>query len=141
VRITNDGSDSYGPILVWADSEYGVCWQDMRDGNYEVYFARIDSGGTKIGSDIRITNDGSSSYNPSLVWTGSEYGVCWQENRDGNYEVYFARIDSGGTKIGSDKRITNDGSDSHTPNLVWTGSGYGVSWRDSRDGNSEIYFA
>jgi len=46
----------------------------------------------KIGRDVRITNDASYSGFPSLAWTGSKYGVSWEDERDGNDEIYFARI-------------------------------------------------
>jgi hypothetical protein len=81
-----------GSSLVWTGSEYGVSWFDERDGNYEIYFARLDALGNKIGSDVRVTNDPLESSGPSLVWTGSEYGVSWHDFRDGNYEIYFARL-------------------------------------------------
>ena len=37
----------------------------------------------KMGSDVRVTNAARESYYPSLVWTGSEYGVSWDDLRDG----------------------------------------------------------
>jgi predicted 3-demethylubiquinone-9 3-methyltransferase (glyoxalase superfamily) len=115
---------------------------DNRDGNYEIYFARISSdGATKLGSDLRLTSDASASESPSLAWTGSEFGVSWADDRDGNYEIYFARVSSFGAKLGSDLRVTSNGSFSYFPSLAWTGSEFGVSWHDSRDGNYEIYFA
>jgi hypothetical protein len=141
VRVTTDLSNSYVPTLLWTGIEYGASWQDDRDGNHEIYFARLDSSGTKIGDDVRVTADPAYSQYPSMVWTGSEYGVSWYDERDGNYEIYFARLDSSGTKIGGDVRVTNDPSSSFSPSLVWTGSEYGVSWDDYRDGNYEIYFA
>jgi hypothetical protein len=141
VRITADPAASGGPSLVWGGSEYGVSWTDMRDGNQETYFARIASDGVKIGADIRITDDSSYSSLPSLVWSGSEYGVSWRDGRDGNPEVYFGRISNTGVKIGTDVRITNDPNISWDHSLVWTGSEYGVGWDDNRDGNWEIYFA
>jgi len=134
VQITNDPAYSWKPSLFWTGTEYGVSWDDYRDGNYEIYFARFTASGTKIGSDVRITNDPSWSEAPSLVWTGTEYGVSWYD--DGS-DLYFARIAENGTKIGSDFQIANGDS----PSLVWTGTEYGVSWSDNRDGNSEIYFA
>jgi len=141
VRITNDANLSRDPSLAWTGSEYGVSWVDDRDGNFQIYFARISTDGTKIGADIRITNDANGSSGPSLAWTGSEYGVSWRDYRDGNDEIYFARISASGTKVGADVRITNDSNWSELPSLVWTGSEYGVSWDDDRDGNYEIYFA
>ena len=141
VRVTSAAGNSMDPSLAWTGSEYGVSWLDGRDGNNEIYFVRIDAAGTKIGSDVRITSNASASYDPALVWTAGEYGVAWWDSRDGNTEVYFARIGASGTKIGSDVRITNNASTSSHPSLVWTGSQYGVSWDDFRDGNYEIYFA
>jgi len=141
VRITNAGGYSWYPSIVWKGTEYGVAWSDYRDGNYEIYFARINSSGVKQGSDTRITNASVGAGYPSLAWTGTEYGVAWSEYRDGNYEIYFARINSSGVKQDSDVRITNATEASSLPYLVWTGTGYGLSWEDERDGNFEIYFA
>ena len=78
--------------MVWTGSEHGVAWHDNRDGvDSEIYFARISADGVKVGSDVRITSAGYSSV-PSLVWSGSEYGVAWQDDRNGDGEIYFARI-------------------------------------------------
>jgi len=141
IRITNASGQSYASSLAWNGTEYGVAWCDNRDGNFEIYFARIDSLGNKISSETRITNNGNNSRCPSLVWNGSEYGVSWYDDRDGNEEIYFARIDASANKIGSDIRITNAAGRSYYPSLVWTGTEYGVSWHDDRDGNATIYFA
>jgi hypothetical protein len=142
VRITSDPKMSELPSLFWSGSEYGVSWQDNRDGNWEIYFARISGAGTKIGADLRITNDANDSLYPSLVWSGSEYGVSWDDTRNGNHDIYFARISANGTKIGSDVRITNNANhNSWYPSLRWSGSEYGVSWNDTRDGNNAIYLA
>jgi hypothetical protein len=141
MRVTHDYASSDDPCLIWAGGEYALSWEENRDGNYEIYFARLDSSGNKIGSDVRVTYEFSISYNPSLVWTGAEYGLSWQENRNGNYEIYFVRLDSSGNKIGSDVRVTYDSSNSKSPSLVWAGDQYGVAWDDDRDANFEIYFA
>jgi hypothetical protein len=141
VRVTNDASSSSSPSLAWTGSEYGVSWTDLRDGNFEIYFARLDAVGTKIGSDVRVTDAISNSGLPSLVWTGTEYGVSWEDIRDGNFEIYFVRLSAAGAKIGSDVRVTINAASSWKPSLFWTGTEHGVSWMDERDGNTEIYFA
>ena len=141
VRITQNASFSGFPSLVWNGNEYGVSWEDDRDETYgEIYFARLDSSGSKIGSDVRVTHNASFSGSPLLVWNGSEYGVSWQDERDGNYEIYFAQLDLSGSKTGSDIRVTDNFALSYSPSSIWTGSEYGVSWHDDRDGDWEIYF-
>jgi len=127
--------------LYWRGSEFGVSWTDSRDMDWEIYFTRISAAGVKIGSDLRVTsavNDSSWSF---LSWTESEFGVSWMDDRDGNYENYFTRINASGSKIGSDLRLTNAAGNSQYPCLSWTGSEFGASWQDDRDGNPEIYFA
>jgi hypothetical protein len=141
ILVTNIASTSSSPSLSWTGSEFGVSWRDYRDGNAEIYFVRLSSDGNTIGSDLRVTNDASYSEQPSLSWTGSEYGVCWYDERDGSREIYFARISSAGSKIGSDLRITNDASYSMDSSLTWTGSEFGVSWGSYSGANDEIHFA
>ena len=203
IRVTNAAGSSADPSLVWTGHEYGVVWQDLRDGNPEIYFARLDAAGNKIGTDVRLTNEPFESYDPSLVWTGREYGVAWpnywrESNNDqgvdiffarldgagnrigldtwvsripllswrpslvwtgsefgvswygfqyiypyGDWEIFFARLDAAGQKIEDDVRVTNATGGSGSPSLVWTGSEYGVAWYDRRDGDpdEEIYFA
>lgn len=154
-RITSDSAESRKPSLAWTGSEFGVSWEDMRDDgddvcdeymgtmdcNWEIYFARISSAGSKIGADLRITTDITENMNPDLQWNGSEFWLAWDDNRDGNMEIYSARIEPSGVKMGADQRITWYGANSYSPSLAWTGSVFGVSWYDFRHGSCEIYFA
>lgn len=140
-RVTNDGAGSTDPSMVWNGSGYGVAWAETRDGNSEVYFARLDASGSVLGSEVRVTDDAATSEGVSVVWTGTEYGLVWYDQRPGTYQVYFARLDDTGAKIGSDVRVTTDPARSWGPAMVWNGSGFGVAWWDVRDGNDEVYFA
>lgn len=156
-QITNTESNGNYPSLVWTGSEFGVSWRDDRDGNHEIYFARIESDGYRIGPDHRITNDDRDSARPSMVWTGSVFGISWSDNRDEphpdgwpyNTEIYLTHVNPDGSKIRDDIRITNDDSISESPSLVWTGSEFGIVWQDYRNDPNptdmdfiyEIYFA
>jgi len=135
------------PAIIWTGQEYGLVWTDWRDWEYgkpEIYFARIASNGERIGSEVRVTNAAGLSEFPSVVWTGSEYGVAWQDNRDGHAEIHFARLDASGTTIGSEVRITTHAPGAgvgNRPSLASNGSGYGLAWMDSREGTLGVYFA
>jgi hypothetical protein len=143
VRLTTDTSYSYAPALAWAanKSEFGVAWNDYRVGNYELYFTRVSAAGVKLIADARLTTDAASSTAASLVYSGSEYAVAWDDNRDGNDEVYFARVSAAGAKVGSDQRVSLGLDYSSAPSLAWTGGACAAAWSDHRDGNAEIYFA
>ena len=125
---------------MWNGTEYGVAYSDTRDGNTEVYFARFDAAFNRIGADVRVTDAAGSSLSPYVAWTGTEYGVAWQDDRDGNTEIYFARLDRQGNKIGGDLRITNAAGVSQRPRLAWSGTSYGLLWNDGRDGPVQNYF-
>ena len=127
IKITDSGF-ALDPSLVWTDTEFGIAWFRIED--YKIYFARLSSSGEKMGSDIRITDDLAHSCSPSLIWTGTGFGVAWYDSREGYNEIYFARVSSSGTKIGSDVRISNDIFHSERPSLAWSGTAFGVAWHD-----------
>jgi hypothetical protein len=140
-RIVCDlSTDSSQPSLAWNGHGYGVAWSDARSGTPGIYFGRIDVAGSPVGLQLRLSGTDATSGNPSLVWTGNEYALIWSDTRDGNAEIYFARLDAGGTAVGSQARITHDGATSTAPSLVWNGTGFGVAWTDERSG-PDIYFA
>lgn len=90
--------------------------------------------------DVRLTNNSFQSQRPSIVWTGSEYGLAWHDDIDSNFDIYFSRMSVSGTKIGSTERITTRAQISQVPSLVWNGSEYGLAWQDYRTGSREIFF-
>jgi len=130
-----------GPRIAWTGSLYGVTWQDKRDGNNEIYFARFDAAFNRIGDETRVTNAAGGSSSPSLAWTGSGFGIAWYDDRDGNSEIYFARLDASGAKIGGDVRVTNAAGTSRLPRIAWSGLDYGLLWSDQRDGTWESWYA
>lgn len=141
VQIATVGTgDSITPSMVSTGTELAVAWVDNRDGNDEIYFARLTGTGSLIGSEVRVTTDAGRSSGPWLIWTGVEYAVAWFDNRDGNDEIYFRRIDTDGTLLGaSPVRVTNDAASSLFPSLVYNDSGYAIAWEDKRNGEYQIY--
>lgn len=141
-RVTSDEGASAAPDLVWTGSEFALAWHDDRDTNTEIYFTRLSSTGAEIGSDVRVTLDPARSEFPSLAWTGDGYGVAWNDTRDGSFQIYFARLDPAGGRVGMDQRVTTTTNLAASPSLAWTGDGYGVAWHDTRDMMGlQIYFA
>ena len=119
----------------------GVCWSERNSPvNKDIYFTRVSAAGAEIGSDVRITSAANGCY-PSLVWAASEFGVSWEDARNGDNEIYFTRISDQGMKTGGDQRISWATGDSEKSSLAFTGSEYGVSWADERDEDDVIYFA
>jgi hypothetical protein len=140
-RVTDSPGEGRDPSLVWTGESYAVAWVDDQEGNFEVYVALLSADGALTTGPLRVTDDPEFSGSPSLVWTGSELAVAWNDGRDGNFEIYLARLEPDGSKIGGDLRLTNDPMFSATPSLAWTGDELALAWSDDRDGNNEIYYA
>lgn len=132
-RFTDSVGGSNSPVLVWTGTELGIAWHDQRDGNAEIYFARANTTLAKIGSDTRVTNALDSSLSPSLVWTGSEYGLAWDDYRSWSTDIYFTRLDALGVEIDDDIAVTDNlpGVSSHNQSLAWTGSEFGIAFADN----------
>lgn len=128
--LITEGPVAFGkPSLVFDDfaGEYGIAWADQRHGSDEIYFARLDLLGNKIGAEVRITSSLGDGSEPSLVWTGGEYGLAWTDDRTGQDRIFFARIDAAGNKIGSDVMVTTEYSTQ--PSIVWADTHYGIAYR------------
>lgn len=142
-RLTNDPNESRcattkavaanGPAV-------HVVWFDNRDGNQEIYYISSTDTGLTWSADVRLTNNASSSQTPRIVVSGANLHVVWQDNRDGNYEVYYKRSTDSGASWGSDTRLTSNPNWSLFPTLAVSGPSVHVLWMDDRDGNRETYY-
>ena len=145
VRLTIDPYNSYTTVNnAWCVAASGndvhvVCYDD-RDTNNEIYYKRSTDGGISWGSDIRLTTNSADSKNPSVSVSGSVVHVVWEDGRDGNFEIYYKRSTDGGISWGLDTRLTTNSEVSFYPSVSVSGSVVHVVWRDTRDGNYEIYY-
>jgi len=100
VRVDDTGSNLFaqmGPsIAVHGNGNIYVAWYDARNGatNWDIYYAVSTNGGASFGTNIRVDDSAVSS---SQTWPdikvdsiGDVY-VVWQDNRNGNYDIYFSR--------------------------------------------------
>jgi len=139
-RITNNSAGSYKPSISVSGSAIALAWYDTRDANDEIYFKLSTNDGVTWGSDSRLTNNTFSSKWPSVSISGPVVNIVWQDNRDGNTEIYNKRSLDGGTSFGVDLRLTNATLASELPSVAVSGSNVHVVWQDQRDGNLEIYY-
>ncbi len=139
IRITLTPSDAFGAAVAWNGTELGIVWQDRRDGDYEIYFNRLTPYGERLAPDQRVTFARGFSINPSITWTGTEYILAWQDERDtlgsGGYEIYAQRVARDGRQVEDNARITRDPSNSEAPIIVSNArNGLGLVWLDGRGG-------
>ena len=140
VRLTNASSGSSSPAIATDGDGIHVVWCDHRDDNWEIYYKRSSDGGNTWTGDIRLTNDSAYSLIPAIATDSNGIHVVWDDNRDGNREIYYKRSSDGGNTWTGDVRLTNDSRDSYDPAIATDSRGIHVVWQDCRDGNWDIYY-
>lgn len=139
-RLTNNLSISASPSVNISSNRIFVAWNDDRDGNTEIYYKISTNSGVNWQSDVRLTNNPSSSLYPAVESSGSIIHITWQDLRDGNYELYYNRSLNSGINWESDTRLTSNMGNSILPSIALSGNSIQVLWHDLRDGNYEIYY-
>lgn len=145
--VTTTPNDAFGAALAWTGTILGAVWQDRRDpsGGYEIYFNRLTPEGEKLGPDQRISFAPGFSVNPAIVWTGEEFVLAWQDERDapgrGGYEIYAQRVDAEGRLILPNQRLTRDPANSEAPAIAVSDRGLALAGLDGRGGSRAIWFA
>ena len=134
-RLVSDGSG--GAIMAW---------QDLRNGNYDIYAQRVNSLGAAqwTANGIVISAAAGNQLNPRLVPDGSGGAlIVWEDFRDGNGDIYAQRVDSSGAAqwtAGGIPIAQAASYDETSPQLATDGSGGAiVAWQDLRNGNYDIY--
>src|SRR4030095_10519937 len=101
IRLTNNAGQSYlCSNNSWSIAASGdvlhVTWSDNRDGNNEIYYKRSTNAGVSWGTDTRLTVNSWNSALPCIAVSGGIVLVSWNEDRDGNKEIYYKRSTNGG---------------------------------------------
>lgn len=128
------------PSLAWNGTGYGVAYRSDFTGQ-QINFRGLDASGNPATGEVYITAGPANHGAPSLLWNGTNYALAWHGDSGGSLDIYFAKLATNGSKIGSDSRVTTDPSMQMNPSLALAGAEYGVAWQDMRGGGTDIYFA
>ena len=90
-RLTHNSGFSVRPAIAVHGSNIYIVWEDSSSGNQEIYFKNSDDRGVTWTAGKRLTNNISSSYAPDIAADGSNVYVVWEDNRGGDYEIYFKK--------------------------------------------------
>ena len=114
---------SYAGPLLWTGERYLMAYEDARqDMNYEVYLDVLDRQGERQIEDLRVTNAERFSVHPTLLWTGSEALVVWDDRRsesgmDGA-AIFGQRIAADGSLVASNVQLSPAGLQGESPSIA-----------------------
>ncbi len=130
-----------------SNNAYAV-WIDYRNcGGNDIYFAKRPSSTGVWNTDVRVNDDhagtgGKGNPNIALKSDGSAVAV-WSDNRSNQLNIYSARLAAGASVWSANIRVTdNTTATKSAPKVVIAADGTAHAvWADSRNGNSDIYYA
>ncbi len=99
-----------------------IVWQDLRNGNWDIYLKDTTSGIAAT----QLTTDPANQQWPSIDGTI----VVWQDYRNGNWDIYGYDL-----AAAREFAICTEAGDQERPVI----SGDWVVWQDNRNGNGDIY--
>ena len=158
-KVNTDGSglDQYEPAIVFDGNDYFyISWSDKRNCQPDIYAQKysklgdISTGEGEIwtSGDVKINDDtlpDAWRTKSSLAYfDDNAIYFSWQDNRNGNDDIYSTKFDSKGNKLWDYDLIMNSSADSiqGAPDVVADSMGYGITvWEDSRNGDYDIYAA
>jgi hypothetical protein len=139
-RLTSNAGVSWFASVDASASSVQVAWVEQSDGNPEIYCKRSTDSGLTWEANLRLTNNAAISIRPTVSVSGSIVHLVWQDNVDGNDELYYKYSTNGGINYSADTRLTNNTAFSVYPCHTISASGVHLIWREFRDGNWEVYY-
>ncbi len=141
-RVTNDIASSQHCVAVADNDGYlHIFWQDNRNGNYSIYYERMKIGSPPLFNNERIISNGDGdAINVDVAMDGNIIHVAWQDNRDGNWEIYYERMLTSGITLIDDYRITDTPGDSITPSITAENGTVFIAWAEEEGGEYYIYY-
>ncbi len=142
-HVVLHNADTGGGPIVWVGDRYGLAWEDRRDGNFEVYFTELGPDGKKVLADKRLSNAPGFSINSDMAWNGSEFIVAWQDDRNGEFQIFAQRVGLDGEVHGDNVVLSDsklDGFDDESPQLASGKKTLAVVYSDGKTGNQEVQF-
>ena len=148
--LVNDDVGSFhqfGPHI--ASDEYGtlaITWDDMRNGDSDVYCQYFAPNGDPVGNNIKVNDYGEGTHQDFSGVAASDSGefvIVWSDGYPSELEI-FAKFNTTDTTIDHNMFLVNDDElSSKQSNAVLARHKNGtfvVAWMDERGGGYDIYY-
>jgi hypothetical protein len=103
IRIGNDTADyeqQEPEIEVAGNGNIYVVWEDIREGNWDIFFSRSITGGINWKDNLPVLDNnptGSYQRDPTLAIDPNNFlYLAYEENRNGDWDIYFTRSSDNG---------------------------------------------
>jgi hypothetical protein len=137
----NQGAPAVANI---SSGKFWMVWDDDRNNHDDIYFQVLNSDLTFINNNQKVNDDLASAHQRCSWITQDENGnyvVTWEDERDGNCDIYAVRLDSLGNIVGDNFKVNDDFTNAHYyPSVASNFFGdFVIVWSDNRNNNFDIY--
>ncbi len=116
------------PSLAWNGEGWSVAWSALEEEQADLYFARTDAAGRRIGQPVRVTRSASLKVLPSLAASPGGYALTWTEIGDDGVTAWVQRLDRNGASRGTPVRLSSQQGLGLASRAVWNGHDYAFAW-------------
>jgi hypothetical protein len=136
-------SDAMYPAVCFDGSNYLVAWQDYRNGQWDIYAARVAPDGSVLdAAGFPVSTASGKQERPAIAYDGLRYLVLWQDSRNSGYDIYGTRVSTGGSVLEPWGIMVSDArADQTRPAAASDGSAFFAVWEDGRNVYDDIYAA
>lgn len=135
--IAATGNQQTAPALASLNGEYLVVWQDRQPSDWDIWAARVTTGGTVLDTyGFPVCRAAGDQKTPRVATDGLRWFVVWTDTRGGtSAQVFGARVGADGTVLDPGGRAVAAGAWDHSaPALAVNHGCYLVTWGDWRSG-------
>jgi large repetitive protein len=138
IAISGGPAMEHWPAVAFDGTNYMVVWHDTRNGQQDIYGARVTVSGTVLDPDgLPLFTGPNHQDRPDLAFDGTNYLVVWREVGAGAVDIYGTRVTTSGAALDSDGiAICTATNDQYYPAVSFDGSNYLVVWEDARNSDT-----
>ncbi len=126
------------PSIAVSDTSVHVVWGDDFSGTSHIYYKRSRHNGTGWEDNIKLTDNASTKYSPSIACRDYALHIVWTDERDGNPEVYYKSGLSG--ELQPDNLIKNHYEHVYIGDGIYNNDGLNqVEEQSTKPGDPAIY--
>ena len=135
IAIFTGGAHDYRPTIAFDGNNYFVAWYY----NNDIYGTRMDTAGTVLDpAGITISTAANNQQYPTVAGSGENWISVWSDYRNGNWDIYGARVDTAGVLLDSTGiSVSTVGNTQSLANACFDGLNYLAVWQDNRFGNND----
>ena len=124
-------------------TNYLVVWDAGSYYPRNIYGARVSQSGILVDSTgIPISTSAGNQIRPSVAFDGTNFLVEWEDDRNGDYDIYAARVTQDGIILDTAGIAISTALDQQDRSSVnFDGTNYLVVWDDYRNSSPDIYGA